>query len=79
MLVQAVFYQPDVQSAVVPRALSLDARDSSHPRSVRGPYKGNWPGAVRLHLDWTDAAPATSAPSLAVPTSLTANASSATG
>lgn len=54
VLVQLVFYDPSVQSAVVPNAVSFEASDSSHPQSVRGLYKGPWPGLLRLGLDWSN-------------------------
>jgi lipopolysaccharide transport system ATP-binding protein len=55
VLVQLVFYEPDVRSAVLPDALRFEAMDSDHPHSVRGRYKGDWPGAVRMYLNWSDA------------------------
>ena len=55
VLIQLVFYDPDVKSVVLRDALSFDAIDSDHPSSVRGAYKGNWPGVVRIKLDWSDA------------------------
>jgi lipopolysaccharide transport system ATP-binding protein len=57
VLLQLVFYSPHVQSAVVPSAVSFTGTDSDHPDTVRGPYKGAWPGVVRLRLSWGDAAP----------------------
>ena len=56
-LVQLVFYDPDVQSVVLPDALVFDAIDSDHPRAVRGHYKGDWPGVMRLGLPWSEAEP----------------------
>jgi lipopolysaccharide transport system ATP-binding protein len=56
-LVQLVFYDPDVQSVVLPDALVFDAVDSDHPRAVRGHYKGDWPGVMRLGLPWSEAEP----------------------
>jgi len=57
VLLQLVFYDPDIPSVVVPDALSFMAADSSHPDSVRGPFHGNWPGVVRVGLAWGDAMP----------------------
>jgi lipopolysaccharide transport system ATP-binding protein len=56
-LVQLVFYDPDVQSVVLPDALVFDAVDSDHPQAVRGHYKGDWPGVMRLGLPWSEAEP----------------------
>jgi lipopolysaccharide transport system ATP-binding protein len=55
VLVQLVFYDPNIRSVVVPDALILLAVDSNHPRSVRGHYKGRWPGVVRISLPWGEA------------------------
>ena len=55
VLIRAVFYEPDVLSAVIPDALVFDAVDSEHPLTVRGHYKDSWPGVVRLRLTWSDA------------------------
>ncbi|MCX7642329.1 MAG: ABC transporter ATP-binding protein [Armatimonadetes bacterium] len=55
VLVQLVFYEPDIKSAVVPNALCFEAVDSDHPLSVRGLYKGKWPGVVRPYLNWDEA------------------------
>jgi lipopolysaccharide transport system ATP-binding protein len=55
LLAQIVFYDPNIPSVVLPNALTFDAVDSPHPRSVRGPYKGPWPGIVRLDLEWSEA------------------------
>lgn len=57
VLLRAVFYEPDVMSAVVPDALTFEGMDSDHPLAVRGHYKDTWPGAVRLRLPWSDATP----------------------
>lgn len=57
ILVQLIFYDPDVPSVVLPDALSFDAVDSDDERAIRGHYKGTWPGMVRLALDWSDAVP----------------------
>jgi len=60
VLVQLHFYEPDIQSVVLPNALTVDAIDTDHPLAVRGLYKGMWPGVVRVHLDWGEACPLTS-------------------
>jgi lipopolysaccharide transport system ATP-binding protein len=57
VLLQLVFYDPHVQSVVLPNALAFSTRDSAHPDSVRGPYKGAWPGVLRIRGDWTPAIP----------------------
>lgn len=55
VLAQLVFFEPDVRSVVIPECLRFQAVDSDALGSVRGPYKGTWPGAVRLAVDWCDA------------------------
>ncbi|MGE3271791.1 MAG: ABC transporter ATP-binding protein [Chloroflexota bacterium] len=55
VLVQLVFYDPDIPSVVMPDALTVDAVDSEHPGAVRGHYKGDWPGVMRLGLPWSEA------------------------
>lgn len=52
VLVQLIFFDPDIKSVVRPDTVSFDAIDSDHPVSVRGPYKGPWPGQLRVRLDW---------------------------
>jgi lipopolysaccharide transport system ATP-binding protein len=54
ILVQLVFYDPDIRSIVLPNVLRVDAIDSDHPLAVRGHYKGPWPGAVRVGLAWSE-------------------------
>lgn len=54
VLVQLVFFDPEVKSVVLPNALTIDAIDSDHPLSVRGLYKGPWSGVVRIRLDWSE-------------------------
>src|SRR5262245_21567266 len=56
VLLQCVFFAPDVKSVVLPDALVFDAAESDAPSAVRGAYKGAWPGAVRLALPWSDVA-----------------------
>jgi lipopolysaccharide transport system ATP-binding protein len=55
ILMQLVFFAPNIPSVVFPDALRFEAVDSNHPNSVRGPYKEGWPGLLRLKLDWTKA------------------------
>jgi lipopolysaccharide transport system ATP-binding protein len=55
VLVQLVFYEPDIPSVILPDALQFDAADSDHPLTVRGHWKGDWPGVVRVGLQWSDA------------------------
>ncbi|MGA7731720.1 MAG: polysaccharide ABC transporter ATP-binding protein, partial [Chloroflexia bacterium] len=57
VLAQLVFYEPDIRSVVIPEALRFDAIDSDHPLSVRGHYKGRWPGMLRVALEWSNASP----------------------
>lgn len=54
VLVQLIFYEPNIPSAVVPDALSFECIDSAHSHSVRGPYKGRWPGVTRIGLRWSE-------------------------
>jgi lipopolysaccharide transport system ATP-binding protein len=53
VLVQLVFYEPEIHSVVVPSVIAFDAVDSDDPLAVRGAYQGVWPGALRPRLDWT--------------------------
>ena len=52
ILVEMVFYDPDIKSIVEREAVQVETMDSDHPRAVRGLYKGAWPGQVRVSLDW---------------------------
>ena len=54
VLAQLVFYEPDIRCVVQPNAITFDSIDSDHPRSVRGYYKGTWPGFLRIGLSWSD-------------------------
>ncbi|HVM15739.1 MAG TPA: ABC transporter ATP-binding protein [Egibacteraceae bacterium] len=51
-------YNPETVHALERDAVSFVVVDRSEGDGVRGPFKGNWPGAVRPELAWT----ATSAP-----------------
>lgn len=64
VLIQLVFYDPMVLSLILPSALSFDAIESNDPGSIRGPYKGPWPGVVRLALSWSNATPLAEVPLL---------------
>jgi lipopolysaccharide transport system ATP-binding protein len=55
VILYLTFYDPERTSVYLPRALTFDAIDSDHPLSVRGHYKGAWPGVVRIALPWSDA------------------------
>jgi lipopolysaccharide transport system ATP-binding protein len=48
------FFNPRGHGAYLDDALAVDTVDSEHPLAVRGPYKGPWPGVVRVALPWTD-------------------------
>jgi lipopolysaccharide transport system ATP-binding protein len=54
VLIQLVFYEPDIQSVVVPSVIAFEAVDGDDPLAVRGAYKGSWPGALRPRLTWTE-------------------------
>jgi len=51
------FFDPAVSSVALADALVVDTVDSAHPLAVRGPYKGAWPGVVRVALPWTGPMP----------------------
>jgi len=55
VLVQLVFFDPHRSSVIQPNAVAFDAVDSGGRESVRGPYKGEWPGVMRLKWEWTEA------------------------
>ena len=55
VLVQLVFYDPMLLSVIERNALSFQAVDTAHPLSVRGLYKGEWPGIMRIGLRWSEA------------------------
>ena len=57
VLVQLVFFDPTKLSVVERNVLAFDAIESDHPDAVRGHYKGQWPGVVRLALPWSEARP----------------------
>ena len=59
LLIQLVFYDPDIPSVVLPDALTFDAVESNHPLAVRGLYRGDWPGVMRVGLPWSEATPVT--------------------
>lgn len=52
--VDLFFYNPRGRGVYLEDALTVDAIDSEHPLAVRGPYKGPWPGVVRVALQWSD-------------------------
>jgi lipopolysaccharide transport system ATP-binding protein len=53
------FYDPACTSISLDAVLVVDTIDSAHPLAVRGPYKGPWPGVVRVGLNWSQPEPAT--------------------
>ena len=57
VLLQAFFFEPHVLCFHEPNALSFEGVESDHPGSIRGPYRGSWPGSVRLRLAWRDPEP----------------------
>jgi lipopolysaccharide transport system ATP-binding protein len=57
VLIQLIFFRPHIQSVVQRDAVSFETVDSDSPSSVRGHYKGPWPGMVRIGLAWTEAKP----------------------
>jgi homopolymeric O-antigen transport system ATP-binding protein len=48
------FFDPVVASVTLDDVLIVDTMDSAHPLAVRGPYKGPWPGVLRVGLAWSD-------------------------
>lgn len=52
ILVHLTFYDPMIASVVEKEVLFFEAIDSDHLESVRGKYKGPWPGVLRLGLQW---------------------------
>ena len=63
ILVQLIFNYPDIRWVMLPDALSFEGIDGDDAISVRGPYKGSCPRAVRLGLEWTDAVSVIAEPS----------------
>jgi hypothetical protein len=55
VLIQLVFYDPDVGSVLQPDILHFETVDSDAESPVRGHFKGVWPGVLRLGLPWADA------------------------
>lgn len=53
VLVRLFSYEPDVTYVNQRDLLMFDAVDSDSPLSVRGPIKGDWPGQVRIPLEWS--------------------------
>jgi len=54
ILSQIVFYDPLSTPIIIPDTVSFEAIELDSPEAVRGPYKGPWPGAVRLGLNWSE-------------------------
>ena len=54
ILVHLTFYDPLILSVVEQDAMYFEAIDSEHPETVRGLFKGPWPGIVRLGLEWSE-------------------------
>ncbi len=52
---QISFVEPPSRPVLVRDAITFDAIDSDHANSVRGHFKGTWPGVVRLALRWSNA------------------------
>ncbi|MHB9132247.1 MAG: ABC transporter ATP-binding protein [Armatimonadota bacterium] len=52
VLVQLTFFEPYIPSVVIRDILRFNAIESDNDLSIRGPYKGIWPGLVRLALTW---------------------------
>jgi lipopolysaccharide transport system ATP-binding protein len=54
ILVHLTFFEPLILSVVEKNVMFFEAVDSDHPKTVRGLFKGPWPGLVRLGLNWGD-------------------------
>ncbi|MDH7514995.1 MAG: ABC transporter ATP-binding protein, partial [Bacteroidota bacterium] len=54
ILIHFTLYDPVRTCFYLPDVLAVEGIDSSHPKSVRGRYKGVWPGVLRPELQWTD-------------------------
>lgn len=54
VLVHLTFFDPLIASVVEKETLFFEAVDSDHEDTVRGLYKGPWPGVLRLGLPWSD-------------------------
>jgi lipopolysaccharide transport system ATP-binding protein len=54
VLIHLTFFNPLIASVVEKETMFFEAIDSDHERTVRGLYKGPWPGAVRLGLPWSN-------------------------
>jgi lipopolysaccharide transport system ATP-binding protein len=54
VLVHLTFIDPTRISVMQKDAIIFETIDSNHPDSVRGLYKGTWPGVIRLALKWSD-------------------------
>ena len=53
VLIQCVFYDPDVKSVVEKDVLRFESVDYGGKGSVKGPVHSGWPGVVRLGLEWS--------------------------
>ena len=54
ILIHLTFYDSLILSVVEHNAMFFEAIDSEHPETVRGLFKGPWPGIVRLGLEWSE-------------------------
>ncbi len=53
LLIQLVFFEPNIRSVYLPNILTIHCHDSDHDESIRGNYKEAWPGLMRLGFNWT--------------------------
>lgn len=54
ILVHLTFFDPMIASVVEKEVMYFEAIDSDHPETIRGLYKGPWPGLMRLGLEWSE-------------------------
>jgi lipopolysaccharide transport system ATP-binding protein len=55
VLIEIFFDNPNISCVHERGLLSFSTIDSHHPKSVRGRHRGNWPGVMRIRLDWGEA------------------------
>ena len=53
-MVHIAFFDPLTASVLEKETLFFEAIDSDSEHTVRGLYKGPWPGVLRLGLPWSN-------------------------
>jgi lipopolysaccharide transport system ATP-binding protein len=54
ILVHLTFFDPMLASVVEKEVMFFEAVESDHPDTIRGLYKGPWPGLMRLGFEWSE-------------------------